>query len=667
MKYDKYHNCLRLQITPDEHADERIAAAVEHCVQYGFDNIMLMFNAEEFNVGHMTKAEAAVWLEVLKKAKREFERAGISVSLNYWLEMGHLGRGRKLKSGQNFMSYTDMEGTTDGFVACPLDENWRAYYADFVKYVVGELRPDTFWIEDDFRLHNHPPAKGIGCFCDGHMQYYNSRLGTSYTREEFVRKVFAIGGLNKERKVYLDANRDVILETAEIITAAVKEASPQTEVALMSSSPSAHCVEARDWHALFDILSRGGNKIHRIHLPCYEEQAGKEYLYHFNSISMGVRALCPEDNIVMPEIENGATSAYRKGPRFLRFALEASVPLLPKGMTYSLYGFEGNGPRDSLGFGKVVQGVQPYMQAVMDLHTKFGSMQGVIVPIDGKAAYYKTIENDYRDLTPREFNAAAYLSGLGIAYKYSDEKNVKGQTVFLTGGSVDCFDDKELKSLFENNYILLDGGAALKLKERNMLFLIGADNAQLRAAESGYQTYEEHCGNGCIDGVKNMRASCRLAAGDFVEITYAKHVDVFSKVYNELQKSLGACAVKGKNFAVLPFVIDKKLISLFCDLRKYFISEVVAEHSAVCAVGTVCGISPYLFKEKDRSILMLVNSNTDTFDSVTLTLKCVLFTKISRVKKDGGTEEVAFTREKDGQIVLHLPLEYLSSETLVLT
>ena len=94
MKYDKFHNCLRLQITCDELSEKRIEALVAHCVNYGFDNVMLMINTEEFNIGHITLEEAKPWVDVLKRAKEKLEEKGIVVSLNNWMELGHADRGR---------------------------------------------------------------------------------------------------------------------------------------------------------------------------------------------------------------------------------------------------------------------------------------------------------------------------------------------------------------------------------------------------------------------------------------------------------------------------------------------------------------------------------------------------------------------------------------------
>ena len=196
MEYRKFHNCLRLQITADEQSKERIEQLVTHCLKYGFDNVILMINVEEFNVGHITTEQAKEWVKVLKRAKEALKTNGITVSVNNWMDFGHADRGRTFQPDQKFLTMTDMNGTESKSVVCPLGENWQRYFSEYTKYLVRELKPDTFWIEDDFRLHNHVPLRGTGCFCEAHMKYYNEILHTNYTREEFVKKVFARGKCN---------------------------------------------------------------------------------------------------------------------------------------------------------------------------------------------------------------------------------------------------------------------------------------------------------------------------------------------------------------------------------------------------------------------------------------------------------------------------------------
>lgn len=666
MEYGKtFHNCLRLQITNDINQDDRIASAVEHCVKYGFDNVMLMLNAEEFNIGHITLEEAEPWINVLVKAKKRFEEAGVSVSVNNWMEMGHLGRGRTLKQGQNFTTMVDAFGLKNDLVTCPLCENWLNYYTEYVKTLVSKLKPDTFWIEDDFRLHNHPPMRGIGCFCEKHMELFNKKLGANYTREELVEKIFASGGLNKEREVWLDENGETIYAALEKIVSAVRQASPSTDVAIMSSSPAVHCVEGRDWNKFLNILSGGGAKINRIHLAFYEETSGKEALYNFNTYAMAMRALCPPETVVLPETEHCSACLYRKSARFLRFHLEAAMPLVLSGMTYSLYDFVANGTRDSFGFGKVIKEQRPYQQAILNLKLKFSEINGVIVPIDGRAAYKKSIEKSANDLFPKEYSAAAFLAGQGIAYKYSQSKSFSGEVVFLSGSSADYFTNDELVKLFENNFIILDGSCALRLKKRGMLWLIAADDAQLKPVESGYQTYQECDDGAVIDGVKNLRASLRQLSGDFVKISYNKEVTVHTSAYNEYMQRLAPAIVSGNNFTILPFVIENEcLFTLFCDLTRYYLTQAVIKHKSNYIVAENAGVNPYLFKTKSGYLLMLVNGNVDTFDK-TVFYSNIDFSNLKVIRRSGNIENVDFEKEGD-KITINENFEYLSNSIFIL-
>ncbi len=664
MQYNQYHNCLRLQITMDDMQEERIDALVEHCKKYGFDNVMLMLNLEEFNRGHIPLQEAKPWVEILKKAKKKLENGGIVVSVNNWMELGHADRGRTFRKDQDFCGMVDMYGRESAATACPLDENWCRYFEEYVTYLIEELQPDTFWIEDDFRLHNHAPLQGIGCYCKNHMAYYNEKLNTNYTREEFLEKVFAPGVCNPERKVWLDANRDVMISLAERITNAVKSANPKTDVAIMSSCPEMHCLEARDWERLFEVIGQRGRKIHRIHL-CYGETAGKDTISYFNAISMPVRAMADDDVLVLPEIEHGPASLYARSPRYFRFAMECAIPLVLSGMTYSIYDFVGNGVRDSFRYGEEVCRLRPYMQAIMDLHLNFSSLTGVVIPIEPRACYFKTMEKEYGELMPNEFEIGAYLSGLGLSYQYSREREFKGKTVYLCGSSMDYFEDGQLRSVFADNYVLLDGSGALKLQERGLLSLISANHVRLVEADSGYHTYEE-CKdkNLTICGVQSLRASCRGLAGSFTEIAYDNTVWVQTEVYNQYMQKLAPGFVQGEGFAVTPYCIHRQLYSQYCDLRKYFVTETVMAHTKEYAYCDIDGVSPYLYRKGTEWVLILLNGNVESYEEIPLRLGEISFTRVSSLNRQGELVPVPFEYQED-VVVIKTNMEYLSSMVLI--
>jgi len=665
MNYNSYQNCLRLQITVDDVSEERISDLVRHCREFGFDNVMLMLNTEEFNVGHITIEEVRPWVKLFRHAAEALRKNGISVSLNNWIEIGHCDRGRTLKPGQDFTLFTDINGRKSSMVTCPLCENWREYYLELVKYLVAELKPDTYWVEDDFRIHNHAPLAEIGCYCEKHMAAYNKKLGTACTREELIKKIFAPGPCTPERKAWLDVNRESMVELADAISRAVKEVSPETDIALMSSAPGSHCLEARDWTALFDALSQGGTRINRIHLP-YGELSGKDYLYYFNQISMGIRALTGSDAIILPETEHGTASAYLKSARFLQFGLEASIPLVTSGMTYSIYDFVGNGVRESLGFGKVIRDLKPYMQAILDLKLRFSDLTGVIIPIDEKVCYHRTLEKHFRDLCPAEYHLAATVSAWGMSYAYSTRKSFSGKTVFLCGSNIDCFTDGQLERLFEDNYVIIEGAGVLALKKRGLLRLIRARSVRTVPEDVGYHSYEEAADSSLrIDGVRRLRGSARSGVGTFTEIEYEDGVTVETVVRNQYMQTLAPAVVSGERFTVWPYLLNEKRPKQFCDTRRYFFLRTAARNTASYAICDLAGVSPYLFDGASGKVLVLINGNFDSFDEIPLHLGGLPPKKISVLRRDGSIAPVDF--HADGSsILIREPFEYLASKVFIL-
>lgn len=667
MQYSKYHNCLRLPITNDEMQDIRINDLAEHCIKYGFDNVMLMINQEEFNLGHIPLDKARPWIAVIKKAAERLRENGISVSVNNWIEIGHADRGRTLAPGQNFRLMTDRNGKMATMQVCPLCDNWWEYYKEYISLLVSEVKPDTFWIEDDFRLHNHSPLEGIGCFCEEHMALYNKKLNTAYSREEFVKRVFAPGKCTPERRAWLDVSRETMLTLAERITAAVKQANRDTDVGLMSSAPQMHCLEARDWDALYNIIGKGGNKINRIHLY-YGEGSGKDTLYYLNSVSMAIRAMADDSVIVMPETENGcASSVYYRNPRFLRFTLESAIPLVLSGMTYSLYGFIGSGVREQAGYAAEVRALTPFMQAIENLNLRFSALSGVVIPTDPDACYYGEIETDYTDLEPNEYQIAAHLSGMGVPYRYSREKVFNGETVFICGTSAAAFSNEELKQLFRDNYVIIDGGGVLELKKRGLLSLINAEGAERIPWENGCCRYEK-CADGETEiyGVRRLRAGCGSYTGDFVNIEYSGSVDVKTRARNQYMEVKCPALTCGNGFFVVPYCINKRLYGLFCELRRYFILKAIRDNTPVYACCDIDGISPYLYRREQDYVLVLVNGNVQSYTEIPLEVKGICFDKIYRLNRKGEAEPVDYIKN-GSSVVLKQEIEYLSATALIFT
>lgn len=663
--YRKFTNCLRIAIVPDELQDERIQDVKNYCLQYGFSNVMLFFNAEEYNLGHITKDELLPWLETIKKAKRTLEASGLSVSLNPWMELGHLDRGRTLKDGQNFTTMVDMHGTQSAICACPWDEEWRKYYFELLGWYLREVNPDFLWIEDDFRLHNHPPLTYGGCYCKLHMQKFNEKLGTNYTREEFVEKIFAKGDGNPERTAWLDVNRETMLDLSQKIGDFIQELGLKTRVGLMSSMPQRHCTEARDWYGLHKNLSAGQEKVNRIHLPCYEESTGKQYGQLFNSHSMIVRSLIPNDTYIYPEMENGSFSTFTKDARFLEYLLVSAAPLLISGMTYDIYDFVGNGTVSSFGYGEAVQRATPYLQGVMDLRLSFDSRVGVKLPIDERAAYTKRIQNGWQAFnTYEEMSIAGYLASLGVNLKTTTEKSFSEDTLFLTDDSVDLFSNEQLETLFENNFVIVDGAAVLRLTDRGLKHLIRVKTVEYIPTGGNKAAYEEAVDGFIVEDKKNYRASCQEKAGDYVKIEYETPVRTYSTVRTPERAYFGAGAVETDKFAILPYCLKGTLFEQFNPLRKAIVYSILQKHQKDYVHTDYCGVIPYVYRREKGVAVMIVNNTVQAFDETVFETN-VPFSKLFAVDKKGKLVKVRFTK-MGNRVRARLPLNYLYCTTLVL-
>lgn len=666
MKKEFLH-CLRIQFYPKHYEDERIAEVVDYCVKYGFKNVMLFINAEEYNVGHMTIEEAKPWLETMKKAKAALVEKGISVSLNPWIELGHLDRCRPLKKGQNFTTQVDYDGDRCEMVACPLCENWKKYFLEFYQYIIKELDPDTVWVEDDFRLHNHGDLKFGGCFCDLHMQKYNARLGTKYTREEFTDRLFRKNSEKRVKKAWLDVNRECMASLAENIGNAVAELGLGTKVGLMSSMHEKHALEGRDWHRLHKGLAAGGPIIDRLHLPCYDEISAKRYYFEFNRLPFHCRALLPKSTVVYPELENGSFSTFTKEARFLQFQLESAIPLCIEGMTYDIYDFVGNGIVANFRYGEAIHEITPYLDGVTKLGLKYGSLEGIILPIDEKTVYKRgTKISCFDNLYPDESYFNAYLSSLGVTTKVSTKKRFKGKLVALGGGNAYNFTAEQLTDLFENNFVVMDGGAARIIIDRGLGNLIGASAYETYVGEHNVHSYEEVKEGILINGKKGYRVTAFGKAGDYVKIDYENESGAQSFVYDYLGNKIGVGDMDGGNYFVIPYVINGMYFEQYHDLRTTLLKTFLRKTAVELVFTNHAGVYAYLYKQRNKKVLIVVNSTEENFATTEIELQNVEFSQMYAISRISGKKLAVKYELSDNKLIMPVKNAHLTTQTFIL-
>jgi hypothetical protein len=382
---------------------------------------------------------------------------------------------------------------------------------------------------------------------------------------------------------------------------------------------------------------------------------------------MAVRHFSSDEAKIWPEVENGAPNFFKKSPRFLRFHVEGSMPLILDGMTYSLYGFSGNGTLDKIGYGKEINELRPYLSAVRKRNIRFSSMRGVTVPIFEDICYDLEIEQGFSDLRPKFFNTAAYLATLGISYEFSSERRYRNKTVALFADSIYCFTDDELLDLFANNFVIVDGFVASKLCERGLGHLICAAEVCQLALENTTYVYETLNEDREILGTMGYRSTIRGDMGRFFSVKYddEKPVRVITSVRSYRGEITANGFAEGENFLVIPYMIDGRHGNQYCDLRRRVIMDCILEHAEMAICSEFEGVYPYLYAEEDRTHVMITNSLVDNIDEIKLEVKGLEVCKVSEICHDGIIRPVKFQLE-EGVLIVNTALPQLSCVTLII-
>ena len=304
---------------------ENLDELVRICPKYGIDEVCIKIDTGTFTHYYPSFEWLENYRKILLQIKKELNEAGVNYSLNPNVTQGHGDRGRNIcKQHPDWPMCTNPDGTHATDCACNIGRGWRDYIRKQWT-IYAETRPVSIWMEDDLRTFNHGPA-GIGCFCREHIRRFNERLGSHYTREELVEKIFASGAPDLLRVQWLEFLNEMTLEVMRMCEETVHKISPETIFGLMSSGPDAHVAEGRDWQAMYRVMSADGKYpvLSRPPLGNYSE-AGLPGLCGTSTQILMTRSVFGNACIEEGEIENFPYTGYSKTNTFL--CLQNSVAI----------------------------------------------------------------------------------------------------------------------------------------------------------------------------------------------------------------------------------------------------------------------------------------------------------------------------------------------------
>ena len=619
-----YEYMLRYGMEPGLNEQERLANLLAFCRQAKISDVMFFYNCEELNRGHYTPEELDSWLDLIARMKPVLAAEGITASINPWSTLLHTDRGRKLRPGQDFTLMVDPQGRQATAVACPACDRFLEYLAWQYRTCAEKVQPNVLWVEDDFRLHNHHPLEWGGCFCDRHMAMYSALAGKKLNREEFVAGVLAPGSVHPYRKIWLDVALQTMLQVARTIRDAVMAVSPQTRLGLMTSDPAVHCAEGRDWPAIFTAFKTEKDPFIRIHLPCYTECTSQDYGVNFARVSRQVRHLTPDWVHNYGELENFPFSRLSTSLRFSQMQLETNALLDSKGITLDIFDMMGNGVLFSEGYQDILAESKPFLDTLVGLGFDNRCQAGVQVMIDPRSAFHLHTDagQSMNELYNHERNLLNILIPFGIASCYNSGHDLRGQVLAIAGQYLRNLSSDEIRRLFADNFVILDGEAVLTLTELGLGELAGIAGTELVPMDNGINAFEQVMDGAAYCGITQARLTLQAGAGDYVKVDYSPRAPLHA--YTHAISPFGAdngpamTLVDGHIF-ILPYVhYGTGILSPF---RRAILLDALtrADHFCRPVWTNAPHTSVIRYDQPGRTLLALVNFSGDEWQQVTLT------------------------------------------------
>ncbi|WP_037605031.1 hypothetical protein [Streptacidiphilus rugosus] len=520
----RYH--LRFQI----HADPdpaRVAAdaaeLVRACEQAGVDEVVLLTGAEEAFAGHLVGAEEDAWFEAVSLARGVLGAAGLEVSLNPWVTVGHADRGRhgtleKLGFAPMVSPYGEVAAAQASF-ACPHWREWIvAHYGRF-----AELGFRVLWLEDDFRYHNHAPLRWGGGFEPLMLERFAALAGREVAREELVAALTAPGEPHPWRGLLQRVWREAQLEVAQEVAAEVgRRSCGRSRLGLMSSGLDAASVEGRDWAALYAALAVGGRAVQRPHFAPYSESPGKELSRQIWSLELQ-RALRPAWVTSEPEIENWPHTAWSKSDTQTWSELVAAQLAGSDALLLNVHPMNGRRAGRFPAVTGLLRRSRPALDWVAERYERDRRTLGVGLAFrQDAAAHVHSTGDSLHGLAVDPGPVADLLLRYGVPVTAAPGAPVQA----LCGQTAWAVDDDEMLALLGGG-LLLDGVAAEALTRRGFGALLGLDAAALvdREQRDSPDIYaEEHVllddgeARGEVLSVNVQPALARLAPGPDTEV-----------------------------------------------------------------------------------------------------------------------------------------------------
>lgn len=508
--------------------DEKFAAQrLEELVRFGhesgIDSVQFFVNTfrHTYYALPVDVESQQAWIDWMRETVAPRIRAeGFGFELNFQELLGATTSNTDLRSLYKWKQFmVDHYGATSHGSPCPEDPVYREEMAKMLRGWAS-TKPDIFWIDDDFRLHNHS-TDGMYCYCPLHLQKFARLAGKDYTREEILDAVLQPGPPSAFRGQWLDFLGDCMAELAQWISDQVHSQSPDTRVALMTSGTGIHSLEGRDWNK---VLHNFAGKFKPLIRPTFGLYTGTTSPP--KSASAGLTAIISQVQVVeqslgagncdfAPELENTRYTTWAKSVAHSTHSLILGQLMGLPMITAAVNDLDGSPLAEEPTTVPLFRNARPRMEAIAALGLKAWPVQGLIALSDKDVACKTQLaaKADYYDMAPGS-HLESVVAQMGIPLNYMTAANAaaSGGVVMLEAGTIWNASDAELKQIL-SGAVFMTSGAARVVAERGFGDLTGIKVNRHRT--EGIQS-EEYLDD-ALPGVRKIRVPHRGADWDEVE------------------------------------------------------------------------------------------------------------------------------------------------------
>ena len=465
---------------------------IRYCKENKIEAVMLYVDLHPYwyyapdNIEH-----TEYYVEVLKPLIAKLRDEGVSYQLNYQNLIGSWDGGADLDYINQWESYVDYMGKKSTCCACCFGEKFREIGGRKLK-MWAETKPDALWIDDDIRIHNHRTSirdlwagrisserLDFGCFCDNHMKQFNEKYGMNVTRNELVEGI--LDGNSDYRKKWFDFSSEMATDTVEWIEKTVHSVSPDTRIAVMTSTPDVHRTEGRDWNKFLKGLSGEKRPLIRPTLGAYAESGPFQFFTAYNMLEQLKTNIKSQFGSLefdfCPEIENTRFTRWSKSVAGTSYQINLTSFLGCKGMTLSIYDLEGCILDEEPEFADMLNNLRPFANKMAQEDMWHMESMGIGI-VTTPSRLTESFEGKKLTQYPQFSMGRIWEDTLvkaGIPCKYITPEEVgKCKAIALDNYTVNILTDEELKIALSKG-VILNAGAAKTLCERGFGKYIGVE------------------------------------------------------------------------------------------------------------------------------------------------------------------------------------------------